>query len=351
MLMPSPASSANFLIVKRTPNNDQARFGLALEVNAQTLIQTDTPFWQHLGTALTLALPDGTVLAKREADPSPANSARAAPLTVQKTLGSRTQPLVLTTQFVPLRGDLYPVGRILAGLALLGGLLIAATFVAHLVLRTRQAELRARLGEQGARIAHASRVNALGEMASGMAHELTQPLTAILSQSQAGARLIARDDTERSAIAEILNGIVAQSKRAADVLSRLRQWSTKSDPVLERLSLNECMGNVASLLNPDAQRLRIDLSMQADPSNPAVLGDAVEIEQVIFNLARNAMEALERDGQPERRIQLASAMSGSDAILDVTDTGPGIPTAMRGRLFEPFATGKQDGMGLGPRPV
>lgn len=107
------------------------------------------------------------------------------------------------------------------------------------------------------------------------------------------------------------------------------------------------MGNVASLLKPDAQRLRIDLSMQADPSNPAVLGDAVEIEQVIFNLTRNAMEALERDGQWERRIQLASAMSGSDAILDVTDTGPGIPTAMRGRLFEPFATGKQDGMGLG----
>ena len=347
MIVPSPVSSSNFLVVKRTPNNDQARFGLALEIDARALIETDAAYWRNSSTVMMLTLPDGTLLTRDSVDPKPTDPPRGSPMTFQKTLGSRTQPLVLTAQLVPLRGDLFPVGRIVAGLTVIGILMTAAALVTHLFFRTRRAEMRARLGEQGARIAHASRVNALGEMASGMAHELTQPLTAILSQSQAGARLIARDDTDRTAIADILSGIVAQSRRAADVLSRLRHWTKKSDAAFTNQSLNECILNVTSLLKQDANRLEIELAVRLDPANPSVLGDAVEIEQVIFNLARNAMEALEHHANPNRRIQIKSMTSGQEAVLDVIDNGPGIPSAMRDRLFEPFATGKQDGMGLG----
>ena len=129
-------------------------------------------------------------------------------LITRRELGSRTQPLILTTKFVYSAGDLFPADRVVTGLVIIGGILVALVLVIKLVSKTRSAEQRARLGEQDARIAHASRVNALGEIASGMAHELNQPLTAILSQSQAGVRLVNRDDLDPVVIEQILQSNV-----------------------------------------------------------------------------------------------------------------------------------------------
>jgi len=344
ILVPSPASSGHYLIVKRSPNNDQARFGLALDIDAHILIETEAEFWQKPNTSITLTLPDGTALIDEQSNTYWASKTH---LLFKKTLGSRTQPLLLTTQLVPQYSEILPLGRIFAGLIVLTGLLLGAILVRGLLSRIQTAELRARLGEQGVRIAHASRVNALGEMASGMAHELTQPLTAILSQSQAGIRLIGRDKTDLGAISEILTANVVQSKRATDILSRLRQWTERTDARQGYQKLNECINNVTFLLGPETRRLHINLSSKTDPADPVILGDAIEIEQLIFNLVRNAMEALEQDDKPHPHIAISSTVLKGEVILEVSDNGPGISPAMRNRLFEPFASGKQQGMGLG----
>lgn len=347
VLVPSPASPQRYLMVKRVPNSDRARFGLALEIDAPELVHTDAPFWRRPNAAISLALPDGRRLVGPPAGPSARAGDYVAPIVSEKPLGSRTQPLLLATRLDPAFADVFPAGRIAAGLATLAAIVAAGALAVRLVARTRSAELRARLGEQAARLAHASRINALGEMASGMAHELTQPLTAILSQSQAGVRLLARGDVEQKAIGDILKANVAQSKRAADILARLRSWSKPAAPGAGRERLNACMENVVFLLHPEAKRLGIELSVEPDPADPEVVGDAVEIEQVIFNFVRNAMEALERSPRPGPRIRVCSTAGAREASVEVADNGPGIAPEMRGRLFEPFATGKEGGMGLG----
>jgi len=347
VLMASPMSPGRYLIVKRSPNSELARFGLAIEIDARILLESASEFWQKPNVLISLSLADGTVLTTRQAAPDASDGNGQGRMRIAKTLGSRTQPLLLTTGYWLRPGDiLFGVPTVL-GLSLIGGVLLALAMIVRLLSRTRSAEMRARLGEHGARIAHASRVNALGEIASGIAHELTQPLTAILSQSQACVHLLARGEKSMESVTEILQANVAQSKRAGDILSRLRDWTKQKPAVMKLQRLNERMHNVALLLGAEAQRLSIDLSVKTDATDPTVMGDAVEIEQVIFNLVRNAMEALERDNSSERRIQMTSSVSAQHAIVEVLDNGPGIAAEMRERLFEPFITGKEKGMGLG----
>ena len=111
--------------------------------------------------------------------------------------------------------------------------------------------------------------------------------------------------------------------------------------------MNRCIENVVFLLGPDSRRQGIDVTVQTDSAEPQVLGDSVEIEQVLFNLVRNALEALEPASTGMKTIHVTSLISGQQVILSVTDNGPGIDPEMRERLFEPFATGKEKGMGLG----
>jgi len=348
-LLPSPAAAGHYLIVKRSPNSDHARFGLTIEIDAQSLVDTESSFWRKPGASVSLSLPDDSVLVTEAttASSSATRSAFTRRLTTRRELGSRTQPLILTTRFVYGADDLFPAGRVVVGLIIIGGVLVVLALVIKLVLKTRSAELRARLGEQDARIAHASRVNALGEIASGMAHELNQPLTAILSQSQAGIRLIARRDADLASIEKILQTNIAQSKRAANIIVRLREWTRTTTPVSAPQSVNRCIENVVFLLGPDSRRLGMDLTVKSDPAEPEVLGDGVEIEQILFNLVRNAMEALEQSPEAGKRISVSSLVSRQHVIVEVSDSGPGISPEMRERLFEPFATGKEKGMGLG----
>jgi C4-dicarboxylate-specific signal transduction histidine kinase len=296
---------------------------------------------------VALSLPDGTPLIKPPAETFDAKEASQDSLKFSKALTSRTQPLLLSTSYRIAAGDLLVNTPILFGLGIIAVILIIIFLVIHLLSRTRSAELRARHGEQEARIAHASRVNSLGEIASGLSHELTQPLTAILSQSQAGMHLISRGESSLPSIAEILQSNVRQSKRASNILSRLRDWSRQAPAARTRQALNTCIDNVASLLAADARSRGIELVISCDESNPGVMGDAVEIEQLVFNLVRNAIEALERSNCANPRVQVSSRVSAQQVIVEVMDNGPGIAADMQSRLFEPFATDKENGMGIG----
>lgn len=327
----SPDRPSHYLLVKRTPNTDAARHGLGLVIDAQALIATDDPFWQRPSASRLLRMPDGTILT---------GTPGQGGLSLTRMLGSASQPLLLETALAVGLADLLPLRQALAVLAALTLVLMALALGLRQRARTAAAEARARFSAQETRLAHASRVNALGEMASGMAHELAQPLTAILSQAQAGRHLARRGDTER--LAEVLQDMIAQAARASRILERLRRWSKPNREPNTAVALNDAARGVERLLSAEARGLGASISLDLASDALRVNADPVEIEQVIFNLVRNALDA-----QPGAEIAIRTAVEQGQAVLTVTDRGPGIPPELRPRIFEPFVTGKPGGTGLG----
>ena len=241
----------------------------------------------------------------------------------------------------PSFAERFPL-RLLLPVVLVATLLyFAAVIGIHQWSNARQSERRARLSAQEARLAHASRVNGLGEMASGMAHELTQPLTAVLAQAQAGRHLAERGDIDG------LRGSQhhVQTKRAAALLDRLRNWSRPQKMPVGPVSVNAVARNVQMLLQADADRAGIDLAVVQDPAARPVRADAIEVEQVVFNLVRNAMDAV--TGASVRQVRIVTRSEGILTVLEVEDSGPGVVPEIRPHLFEPFVTGTDGGTGLG----
>src|SRR5690606_11336476 len=210
--------------------------------------------------------------------------------------------------------------------------------------RIRSAVEQARLSSVESRLAHASRVNALGEMAAGLAHELTQPLTAILAQAQAGRRLIKQGNA--TALTSVLDDTVSQAQRASTILARFRNWSRPQTVPDVAFDLRNALANVRALLAPEAHNHGVDLQFSV-PEVPVLLrANQVEMEQVLFNLVRNAIEAV--DGfAAVGQVKVQLSLQTPHAVLDVIDNGPGVSSAVRSRLFAPFTTTRADGTGLG----
>lgn len=333
-LRSAPGVAQNYLLIKRSPNSDDARFGLALEVNAAALLDTDSTIWARPSVSHTLLMPDGTTLT---------GQGRIVGVRFEKALGSISQPLHFQADIAPGLFDLLPGDR-LAVFVILASLLYAVSVLGlRQLARARRAERLAHLSAQDARLAHASRVNALGEMASGMAHELTQPLTAILSQAQAGRHLSRRGETE--ALERALHNIAEQAKRASAIIERLRNWTRPPAETGQRSLVAEAVRNVEALLKPEADRTGIALSTDLEARAMPVRGDQVELEQIIFNLVRNAMDAVA--GGADRRVTVTGRREGAFVMIDISDSGPGVASDLRARLFEPFVTGKPGGTGLG----
>lgn len=322
----------HYLLVKRTPNSDAAQHGLALVIDARALVATDDPFWDAPSASLRLATPDGqTTLVGQFSKGETSFS---------KPLGSVSQPLVFETSLTFGLSDVLPLGKMLSVIALVSILFWLSSLGLKQRARTKDAENRAKLSAQETRLAHASRVNAMGEMASGMAHELAQPLTAILSQAQAGRHLARRGDVER--LVTVLDDTVSQAQRAANILDRLRRWSKPNRAPSEACSVHEAAQSVQNLLASEAKTkgAAITLSLHDDPL--FVDADPVELEQVVFNLVRNALDASDA-----ALVTVSTYVDGPSVVLDVSDTGPGVPDHLKPRIFEPFVTGKPDGTGLG----
>ena len=205
----------------------------------------------------------------------------------------------------------------------------------------RRAQELLRLGQVG-------RLNALGELAAGMAHELNQPLTAVLANVQAAERLLADEppetDTARGAMAQA----VAQARRASEVLARLRRTVERPEvgAALQPLALGAALKRALDLVEPECRRLgvapRIDceatLALQAEP---------VAFEQIVHNLISNALHALAEVPAGERTLVLQARAEGEDVVLAVRDSGPGIAPEVLPRLFEPFFSTRRGGLGLG----
>ena len=346
--IPLPQGPGHYLLAKRVGEGPATR-ALAVEIDAARLLEAEGAMGEAApGADLSLTLPDGTPLLARRGDPT--GRPLAVTLAFAAPIGSASQPMLLRLERRPSLLALVPWG-------LVAGFGAAAAVVAALGLglarsrrAAREARRRAELGEQAARLAHAGRVNALGEMASGIAHELTQPLTALLSQSQAALHLARRGGAgDAATLVAALEANVAQARRAGDILARLRDWAANDLPPPHPIEINAILRGVAALNARDMLARGVEIARHLPEPSPVALAEPVQAEQVVHNLLRNAADAMEANpiGRP-RRVDLAvRALPDGGAEIAVEDTGPGLPPAIRGRLFETFFTTKPGGMGLG----
>ncbi len=212
------------------------------------------------------------------------------------------------------------------------------------VLTERQ-DAERRIQDLQAELLHASRLSVMGQMASTMAHELNQPLTAVVNYLAAGRQLLASGAGER--VGEMIEKAAAQAQRAGDVIRRLRGFVSKGETERRIHSLNQLVEEALALALVGARQRGVRVSIEFDHTVPAVLVDNVQIQQVVLNLARNAVEAMEP--VERREITIGTRAIPDENIVEVTvaDTGPGIAPELADRLFQPFVTTKPTGMGLG----
>lgn len=197
-------------------------------------------------------------------------------------------------------------------------------------------------------LAHAGRLQSMGEMASTLAHELNQPLTAILSFSQASQRVIRNRDYDQDELVFALERIAVNAKRAGDIISHMRGFIRKEEPCTELSDINRLIDEAMDLVNSELLQLGIDVVFDLQESLPNVPVDPVQIQQVILNLVRNSMEAIAKHAGNGRRITIATRMDRPGAIeVTVTDTGPGLDAGIMEKIFNTFVTTKSEGMGIG----
>jgi PAS domain S-box-containing protein len=210
----------------------------------------------------------------------------------------------------------------------------------------KRAEQAARESEM--RLANANRVASIGHLAAAITHEINQPLAGIITNTSAGTRMLATDPADLPAIGETLRRTLRDAERASEVIRRLRSLFSSRDSVAEDVDLNEVAQSVAELMTADFRRERVSLALDLGQGLLPVLGDRVQLQQVVLNLLRNAAEATrDVEGRP-REVLLRTARDGDDQVrLSVTDSGHGLDPSTRARLFEAFHTTKPDGMGIG----
>lgn len=197
-------------------------------------------------------------------------------------------------------------------------------------------------------LAHVGRLSTLGEMASGIAHELNQPLTAIRTNARACVRLLESGRTSLEHCSDVMERIAAQAERAGEVIRHIRHFVRKEEPQLRPARVSAMLETVLELIRPDARRAGVTLESRLAADADWVLAQDIQIEQVILNLARNAIEAMEACPPDQRRLTIGSdRLSDGRTEIQVADTGPGLDAAVADRIFEPFVTTKTQGLGLG----
>ncbi len=196
-------------------------------------------------------------------------------------------------------------------------------------------------------LAHASRVNTMGEMASGLAHELNQPLAAIANYSRGCLRRIRSGSGTVDELTQAIEQVCNQADRAADIISSLRRFVNKEDSPPRPQNLYAIVREAMLIAGPEIKLHAVDISLKLAPGLPQVLGHAIQIEQVILNLVRNAVEAMDDMPPEQRRLELSTYTEADKAVVEVRDSGPEPSRETLARIFDPFFTTKSAGMGMG----
>jgi PAS domain S-box-containing protein len=243
------------------------------------------------------------------------------------TSDGRHVPYFATARIVTLGGRRYVVGLEVD---------ISALHAAEEQIRRQQAEL-----------AHVARVSAMGELAAAIAHELNQPLTAIRTNAQATRRMLAKGAVPAAELDEALTDITDDAVRAGEIIRRLRDLLRKGDAERLPLDVNELIRAVEPFARADVLEHNVTLAMNLPRALPRVLGDRIQLQQVVLNLIRNASEAM-RAAEPTRRdLVVVTALAGHEIEVTVTDRGPALSDEAFGRMFTPFHTTKPGGLGIG----
>jgi len=241
-------------------------------------------------------------------------------------------------------GQVFPielsVGRYDSGVVELYTLIIR-----DITLR-RKVEARAR--QHQAELAHVSRVSLAGEMAGALAHELSQPLTAIAAYARGCLRLLAGPAPEPATIYEGVSEVVQQAERAGDVLAQLREFVRGGAWRRAFVEVGPLIDAAVGLARVEAMQNEVEIETRIDRGLPPILADHIQIEQVLLNLLRNAIDAIATAGSRKRSIVVAAQYKNGHMVqVSVADSGPGVITEVASRLFEPFVTTKPEGMGMG----
>jgi signal transduction histidine kinase len=197
-------------------------------------------------------------------------------------------------------------------------------------------------------LAHAARITMLGEMTASIGHEVNQPLGAIVTNAEAGLRWLNREEPDLAEVGAILQRIVNNGKRAADIISAMRGLARHGKTEREAVSLDALVNEAVLILRSELTRRQITLRLDLAPDMPDVLADRTQILQVIVNLALNAAQAM-ADGQAWNRTLLIKTWKekSRNAVIEVEDSGPGVDPSVREKLFQSFYTTKATGVGMG----
>jgi signal transduction histidine kinase len=202
--------------------------------------------------------------------------------------------------------------------------------------------------EQRLQLTHLSRVAMLGELSGGIAHELNQPLTAILSNAQAAQHFIANKTGSPEMLSEILQDIVLADIRAGEVIRRLHSLFKRGETQFRPLDMNGLVSEVLDIVRGDLMTRSIEVKRHLGASIPPVNGDHVELQQVLLNLVVNASEAMSAGTRPDRRVLTVCTETEAGVVkVSVIDSGPGFTAEQHERMFEAFYTTKAQGLGLG----
>jgi signal transduction histidine kinase len=243
----------------------------------------------------------------------------------------------------------YRLFLIALAVSLLEGLLILKLVLAGARRRRserRLAESRLEADRLRGELAHVSRVMTVGGMTTAIAHELNQPLGAIMNNAQAGIHVLANGQPRLDEIREILQDVAGDARRAADVIQRLRTLLRKNRQEMITVEINTIIRELATVVRTDALLRRIEIETDLAAELPPVRGDQVQLQQVMLNIILNGIDAMGARGE-EGRIRIRTAWDRDAVLVSVSDEGPGIPADTLPHIFEAFYTTKPAGMGMG----
>jgi len=197
-------------------------------------------------------------------------------------------------------------------------------------------------------LAHVTRVSTVGELTTSVAHELNQPLGAILSNAEAAEMFLMADPPALDEVRDILADIRKDDQRASEVIRRIRNLLRKQELAPRSIEINEAVEEVLKLLSTDASARKVAMKFQRTADLPRAWCDPVHLQQVVLNLVLNGMEAMAGLPEEKRQVVVRTGPGDNGAVkIAVADSGPGIPIDRLPNLFEPFFTTKKDGIGLG----
>ena len=228
------------------------------------------------------------------------------------------------------------------------GLLVLALLCIIALQMHRQHRAKEGLERRYSQITHAARLALIGEITASVTHEVTQPLSAILSNVETAQLLLRREGTDRTILNEILADVRSDALRAHGIVQRLRPMLRTRDVRFEIVDINALVSNVIMLIKPDAASHRVEVSAELDPRVPLVSVDPIHLQQVLLNLLINGMHAMDDHAAGAKRLEVRTQRRDPEFVqVSVLDTGAGIAKENLPKVFESFFTTKSDGMGLG----